>query len=188
MGYKDHLWRMLQPLGVYSGVGFNGGEMAALGDALDQAEQYMDGLWTEMMVMSAEADGLRGAEALFPLLPAVDTESRREALQTLWQTDNRCFSKSSIVKTLKACGVSGSLAVVGTFQIMLVFPELLTIWHEPVFMFWAMEQVLPCHLAVTIRISYVDVNTEETVTERLSLSLLRKRTQSQWEQRLGAYM
>lgn len=188
MGYREYLWQMLQPLGVYSGSGFNGGEMTALGNALDQAEQYLDRVWQESVLMSAENDGLSKGETLFPMYPGTETEQRRRALQALWQTDNRCASRTGILKTLEACGIRVGLAALGQFQVIMVFSEPLTIYDEPVFLFWVLEQVMPCHLSVIIRFSYEDVNTKETVTERSSLKILRKRTQSQWEQLLGAYM
>ncbi len=39
MGYRDHLWRMLEPLGVYGGEGYSGGELAALGAEMDRLQE-----------------------------------------------------------------------------------------------------------------------------------------------------
>lgn len=189
MGYRDYLWRMLQPLGVYTDGGFNGGELAALGAALDQAEQQLSDIWREITVISAERDGLSQAEQLFPMIAGTETEGRREALKKLWQTDNRSFSRSDIMETLEGCGLSVTVGAVGdTFEALVIFQNPLTIWDEPVFLFWLLEQVLPCHMAVTTRFTYVDINSGETVQERRTLEIMRQRTQAQWEQLLGAYI
>ena len=57
---------------------------------------------------------------------------------------------------------------------------------DPVFQLWLLEQILPCHLNVIVVMDYVNVETGQTVHERMTLDYLRQRTQAQWEQRLGA--
>ncbi len=189
MGYRDHLWRMLQPLGVYSQEGFSGGALTALGTALDQAENQLSQVLTETKAESAEDEGLELAEALFPLLPKETVEQRKESLRTLYRVGNQSCCRDDIVAALSACGVYVTAGNTGTlFQVLVAFQNPLTIWDEPVFQFWLLEQMMPCHLVVTVRFTYISVETGEEVLERGTLNVIRRRTQSQWEALLGAYI
>lgn len=189
MGYYDYLWKMLQPLGVYSGDGYSGGELKALGTGLDQAQNTLDDHFREMLVCKAEHEGLLMAEQLFPMLAAEDTAKRRAALETLYQTDNLCCSKAALIQTLTACGIPVTISETDTKnQIMVSLTNKLVIEQHPVFQIWLLEQILPCHLVVTLILKYLNVNTGESINERISLSLARKRTQAQWESRLGSYI
>lgn len=187
--YFDYLWRMLQPLGVYSGEGYNGGELKALGAALDSAQELLGEYFRESKVETAESTGLEKSEALFPMMTATATESRRAALETLFQTDNLCCSAEALEKTLEACGIYATVGEMGTqFQVIVGLTELLVIEKDPVFQFWLLEQLMPCHLVTIVVFQYEDVESGEIVHERMTLSLARQRTQSEWEQRLGAYV
>lgn len=188
MGYQKNLWRMLQPLGVYSESGYSGGALTALGTAMDKAERKLCEQLRESLVLSAEDAGLTRAEEIFPMLAATETTVRREALKKLWQTDNLSCSVEGIIRTLEGCGVKASILSTGSFAVMVILPEAVTIWDEPVFLMWVLEQIMPCHLMVNVRLSYEDVETGQSMVERLPLKQLRQRTQKEWEQRLGAYM
>lgn len=187
--YFDYLWRMLQPLGVYSGEGYNGGELKALGASMDDVYRYLEGYARESLPETAEDAGLLAAEELFPMLKSETVESRRTALTVLFQTDNRCCSVSALEKTLGACGVPVTIGETGErFEVLVNLTEPLVIEHDPVFQFWLLEQLLPCHLVTVTAFQYEDVDTGEMVHERMTLSLIRARTQTEWEQRLGAYV
>lgn len=187
MGYRDNLWRMLQPLGVYSEGGFGDGALEALGAALDQVEERLDLCLKESLVMSAEGTGLSDAEQIFPMVAGTETDGRREALQKLWQTDNLSCTNQGIVKTLAGCGIAATVGTTEACTALVVLTEEVTIWDEPVWMFWILEQLIPCHLRTYVRFQYVNVSTGESVTERIPLPELRKRTQKDWEDLLGAY-
>ena len=92
-------------------------------------------------------------------------------------------------RTLTACGVPGTVGETGIkFEAIVSLTELLTIERDPVFQFWLLERIMPCHLVTVVVFTYVDVDSGETVRERTALSLIRQRTQGEWEQLLGAYM
>lgn len=185
--YFDYLWRMLEPLGIYSGTGYNGGELQALGAALDRVQEKMGEYAREMLPGTAEEAGLEMAEGLFPMLASSDLTERRGALAVLFSTDNRCCGIEALVETLGACGVPVTMGETGNkWECIVSLTELLAIEDDPVFLFWLMEQVLPCHLVTVVVFDYVDVESGETVHERMTLSLIRQRTQAEWEQRLGA--
>lgn len=187
MGYRDNLWRMLQPLGVYSEGGFGDGELGALGDALDQVETKLNQCLKESLVMSAEGTGLQHAEEIFPMQAGTGTNARREALQKLWQTDNLSCTNRGIEKTLAGCGIAATVGTTEACTALVILTEELTIWDEPVWIFWLLEQLIPCHLRTYVRYNYVDVSTGQSTMERSPLPTLRKRTQKEWEQLLGAY-
>ncbi len=187
--YFDYLWRMLRPLGVYSGEGYNGGELKALGAALDSTQALLGGYLRESLVETAEGEGLEKAKALFPMMAAETIDRRRVALETLFRTDNLCCSADALERTLEACGIYATIGEMGTqFQVIVGLTELLVIEKDPVFQFRLLEQLMPCHLVTIVVFEYKDVESGEIVHERMTLSLVRQRTQTEWEQRLGAYV
>lgn len=188
MSYRDHLWRMLEPLGVYRGDGFSGGELAALGTGMDRLRKTLEEQQKEMLVMTAEGVGLELTEALFPVVSGEETAVRRAILSRMYRTDHGAFTKEALMETLTACGIPVTMGVTGTFTALVVLDTEMTIQRDPVWVFQTMERVLPCHLLVTVKYEYVEIDTGERKSERLPLKTLRKRTQSQWEQMLGALM
>lgn len=185
MGYRAHLWRMLGHLGVYSQEGYSGGELGALGTGLDQAEAVIAWNAQESLVETAVREGLAGMEKIFPMEPEGSVQQRREALRTLIQTDNRCNTAAGIVETLGACGVQVTVSETGEkMQALVTLSSVLTMAEDPVFRFWAIEQVMPCHLNVICLYSYQDRSSGETMQESASLETLRARSRTQWEEKI----
>ena len=186
--YYDYLWRMLQPLGVYSGEGYNGGELKVLGMALDRVQETLEEYGREGNPMSAEGEGLAVWESLFPIFGAANGGNRRDVLKTLFQTVSRGSNRQALLETLNACGMDVSLGETGTkFQVLVSFNNPMEITADPVFQLWLLEQVLPCHLVVIVVMDYVSVSTGEMAHERVTLDYLRHRSQEEWEALLGAY-
>lgn len=185
--YYDYLWRMLQPLGVYINAGYNAAELKALGAAMDKLHTQLNVYDREIKVESAVEMGLTAWESLFPMIPETQLERRREALEVLFRAKYEGCSRNALRQTLHACGVDVSLGETGIkFEIIVSFEKQMDITMDPVFQLWLLEQILPCHLNVIVVMDYVNVETGQTVHERMTLDYLRQRTQAQWEQRLGA--
>ncbi len=193
MGYEENLWNLLRPLGVYREDGYSGGEIYALGKALDGAAAYLDKCMRETQVMTAQGSGLTLAEELFPRKPKTETDperdaaQRREDLQKLWQTDCYCFSGRAIKRTMAGCGIEMMAGSNQPFFALVSLPLVLTIYDEPVFLFWLLEQMLPSHVDALVTYSYRDQETGEPGVYRNGLTNLRQMTQEQWEELLGDY-
>lgn len=186
MSYRDHLWRMLEPLGIYRGDGFSGGELAALGAGMDRLREAYDRNLRETPVVTAEEAGLEMAESLFSMAVSQDTGSRRENLKTLFQTDHGAFTQSALTETLEACGIPVTLNTgEEAFTATAVLGRVLTMEDDPVWIMETLERVLPCHLMVMISFAYVDSAAAETVSAQEYLKTLRTWTRGQWEELLG---
>ena len=188
MGYQAHLQRMLHPLGIYASGGYQAGELAALGAGLDGAEETLSACLGEVFPSSARGQGKDRLEELFPLVPGLDARRSPEETEILWRMDNGCFDKERICQTLSCCGIKASVMELSGFQILVIPEEILTGVVDPVYYFWLMEQIFPCHLLVSVSFDYLDTNTGKTVHEQRFLGDLRKRSRAQWEELLGAYI
>lgn len=182
MGYYEHLWRMLGPLGVYSADGYSGGELRALGAALDQAEACLRENFREMIPMQAEGEGLEMAMDRFPVLEEPETvEEKRKALQTLASLGNEDFHAAALEKTFAACGLKVGITDTGVNGILVVFQELLTRKTDISGGLSLLRNVLPCRGEIECMVRYISGETGETVTERKSLRELQQRTKAQWD-------
>lgn len=184
--YFDYLWGMLEPLGVYRDGGYNVGELKALGKGMDNVQQQMEQYINEIDPGTATGDGLTLAEGLFPMLISIATTSRREALSVLFSMDTQWGSRERLTKTLEACGIPVTISE-GTepFCCQVTMREKMVIAKDPVFQLQVLERIMPCHMKVTVTITYYDIRTSTTVSETMALEDLRKRSQGAWEQRLG---
>lgn len=184
--YFDYLWGMLEPLGVYRDGGYNLGELKALGQGMDKVQQQMEEYISEIDPGTATGNGLELAEGLFPMLAGNDTTSRREALAALFSVDTQWGSREGLTKTLEACGIPVTISeTTDPFCCQVTMREKLVIAKDPVFQLWVLECMMPCHMKVTVSLSYYDIRTSTTVSETMDLVDLRKRSQGAWEQRLG---
>lgn len=183
MGYADYLWQLLAPLGVYRRDGYSGGELEALGAALDQAEAYIGEKLRELLPDQAEGEGLEMAEALFPMIPNTDTAQRQEALRTLYQTDNQCNTVDDLEKTLAACGITVTMEehIVSKLLYVLI-PGVLTLDRDPVFVAETLKKVLPCHTDTQVRFRYYEKTEGALSTEQMTVEEMAAMTRSQWEE------
>ena len=94
MGYCDYLKQLLAPLHIYElDEGFSGGEILALGTALDSVTDALGEVQREMFLSSAESYGLDAYEELLPFTPeSPGLADRRRAIQALLQIDGTAFT------------------------------------------------------------------------------------------------
>lgn len=181
MGYQAYLWRMLEPLGVYSKDGYSGGELKALGAAMDKAAAVISENLLEMLPMTAIADGLEKAEALFPFhgAPASLTEAR-EALQVLSRVDHGCFTESRMEEIFQALGLNLGIVIEGPEWVTVTFREEVTRETDIVQALYLVEQMLPAHIYVECSLQY---RNQKGVlqSEQERIGVLRKRTKEQWD-------
>ena len=186
MGYQAYLWRMLEPLGVYSPSGYSGGELAALGAALDEAEKALRENFREMLPATAEEKGLSLAEGLFPIHSVSgDREARLAALQDLYQVDHGAFTATAVEKTLVACGLNLGIAEEGAETAVVTFREEITRESDMVHQLYLVELVMPCQIYVECAVRYVSAESGGLVYEKKSLEELRKRTKAEWDSLIG---
>ena len=181
MGYQAYLWRMLEPLGVYSKDGYAGGELKALGAAMDKAAAVISENLLEMLPMTALGDGLEKAGALFPFHGMPDSlPETREALQVLSRVDHGCFTAPDMEASFHALGLNLGIAVEGPEWVTVVFREEVTRETDIVQALYLVEQVLPAHIYVECRIQYRNQN-GLLQSEQEPIGVLRKRTKEQWD-------
>ena len=108
MKHADYLRQMLAPLGVYRLEGTcNGGELEAVGAALDGCAAALETVEREMLLTTAEGDGLERIEALLARRPVTSVlERRRAALAALLRIGGDSFTLSAINDNLAGCGLN----------------------------------------------------------------------------------
>jgi hypothetical protein len=159
MGYAAYLRGLLQPLDVYAldGATFSGGEVEALGQALDDAWECFQADQAETLISTAIGDGLRRYEQLFGIQPESPTvQARRAALAALLRVGGDSFSVSALSDCLAACGVRAIVAETDTPATVAVsFPDTMGEPDGYDHIREVCELLLPCHLAIEYRIRYV---------------------------------
>lgn len=152
MGYADYLRQLLRPMGVYAlGAGsLSGGEVEALGAALDDAWDAMRQAWSEAQPLTATDEGLARYERLFGVFPqSEDLSGRRAAIAALMQVGGDSFSPAALTRCLRACGVTAAVSetdTTGTLEVS--FPDRMGRPEGFERMAAIIELLLPCHLAV----------------------------------------
>lgn len=181
MGYYDYLWRMLEPLGVYCRDGYSGGELKALGAALDQAAETIRYHFMEMLPMTANEEGLKSLRSLYPFhsLPE-EPEDIRAALKVFSRVDHSCFTAFALEQLLSWLGLKVGIAIEGPEWVTVTFREELNREVDIVQALYLLEQVLPAHGYITCALRYLDADTGELVNEKKTLGELRKRTKAEW--------
>lgn len=158
MGYAGYLRELLRPLGVYDHDARRpaGAETEALGAALDDFSRHAAARAKEMQVLSAEDEGLRRMEALFPF-PAADgsVQARRSAISGFLQVSGDSFTPEALDRCLAACGIdcktdeNGGANTVGiSFPGVMGEPDGLERKKKII------ESILPCHLEPIYRLKW----------------------------------
>lgn len=109
--YEGYLQALLAPLGLYDLTGGRqqGGELAALGAALDGVDDRLALAEREGLLATAEGTGLERREALFQRKPAAVTpEERREAIAALLRISEDSLTPEAINDTLTKSAASCS--------------------------------------------------------------------------------
>lgn len=151
MRSADYLRELLRPLGVYrleSGVG--AGELTGIGAALDTCCGELERVEREMLLTTAEDQGLEAIESLLVRRPVADSlERRRAALAALLRIGGDSFTLSAINDNLAGCGLNAAVTEgerAGTVEVR--FPGVPGIPEGFDGMRAIIEDILPCHLGI----------------------------------------
>lgn len=158
MSCGAYLKELLRPLGVYRLEGtINGGELEAQGQALDGVAGTLDTIQREMLLTTAEDDGLEAIECLLSRRPVTGTvEGRRAALAALLRIGGDSFTLAAINDNLKGCGVNAVAEETGTpGKVIVRFPDVPGIPDGFEEMTAIIESILPAHVEVQYVYWYV---------------------------------
>ena len=158
MSHADYLRALLRPLRVYELEGTaNGGELEALGAALDGAGAALEEIQREMLVSTAEDWGLEAIESLLarrPVAPSLDR--RRAALAALLRIGGDSFTLAAINDNLKGCGLNAVASETGEPGVVEVrFPDVPGIPDGFDELKKILEDILPSHLDIQYVFWYI---------------------------------
>ena len=159
MSYADYLAGLLKPLGVYDWEGgvFHRAELTAEGRALDGCEARLEQVQREMLLSTAEEEGVAAVEALLPYRPVASTlERRRAALAALLRIGGDSFTLDAVNDNLAGCGLNALAAETdrpGYIQVS--FPEVPGIPDGFGEMRKIIEEIVPCHLDIEYVFWYI---------------------------------
>ena len=158
MSHADYLRALLRPLRVYELEGTaNGGELEALGAALDGAGAALEEIQREMLVSTAEDWGLEAIESLLarrPVAPSLDR--RRAALAALLRIGGDSFTLAAINDNLKGCGLNAAASETGEPGVVEVrFPDVPGIPDGFDELKKILEDILPSHLDIQYVFWYI---------------------------------
>lgn len=159
MSCAEHLAQLLMPLGVYDwekGT-FHRAELDSEGAALDGCEAALERVQREMLLTTAQDEGLAAVERLLPYRPVAATlERRRAALAALLRVGGDSFTLSAVNDNLTGCGLNARAAETekpGYIQIF--FPEVPGIPDGYEEMRRIIEDIVPCHLGIEYVFWYI---------------------------------
>ena len=156
--YEGYLQAMLAPLGLYDLTGGRqqGGELAALGAALDGVDDRLALAEREGLLATAEGTGLERREALFRRKPAAVTpEERREAIAALLRISEDSLTPEAINDTLTGCGIRARAEEKADGSLRVVFPRTAGVPAEFDQIRKIILDILPCHLEVEFYFRYL---------------------------------
>lgn len=158
MGVCDDLKAMLAPLGIYdlSPGRCNEAELFALGRALDGVLSTLETAEREVLVPTAEGEGLARWEALFPWRPAAGSlAERRAAVEALLAVDGGSLTPEGIRRAVQGCGIQAQVRESGVGQVEVWFPGQQGVPAEFSRIRRILLDILPCHLAVRFCFRYL---------------------------------
>lgn len=149
--YGNFLKALLRPMRIYdvdSGAG--AAELNALGLAMDGLFAALEETEREMVVPTAQTEGLARYEALLPYRPASPSlAERRDAIAALLSVSGESFTVGALNSTLSGCGITATVEETGTPQTVRVrFPGTMGVPEGVEALKERIEMLLPCHLAV----------------------------------------
>ena len=158
MSYAQYLRQLLAPLGVYDlGAPFQGGELDAWGEALDQVEDSLEEANRETCLATAEDWGLEQTAALFRRRPPASTvRAMREALAALLRIGGDSFTLAAINDTISGCGVNAKVEETdepGTVEVS--FPQVPGIPPSFDEIRVIIEDIIPAHLLIRYHYWYL---------------------------------
>lgn len=149
MGCEQDLRNLLAPLGVYAlrPDSCSGGELAALGVALDDMESELNRILREVFPETAENEGLLAWEAVLPGISPLRTEgSRRAAIRANLCVTMDGFTPEAISRGLAACGLVCQVQERADRMLEVSFPQLRGRPPRLDKLEMLVRAVLPCHL------------------------------------------
>lgn len=156
--YEAYLRQLLSPLGVYDlgGTSVNGGELYALGLALDRTARRLEIVERESLTATAEDEGLDRREALFARRPAaVTAKERRDAIAALLRIDGDSLTPSAIGRAIQGCGIRARALEMDTGHLRVIFPGVGGVPAEFDQIREIILDILPCHLEVEFYFRYL---------------------------------
>jgi hypothetical protein len=152
MGYSEALKELLRPLGIYdlSDGTINVGELEAIGAELDRLELALDRVQKEMLLTTAEEEGLALIEELLVHCPQpLDLAHRRAALAALLRIGGDSYTLEAINDNLAGCGLNAKVSETDELGVVEVrFPEVPGIPDGFAEMSQIIEDIIPCHLLI----------------------------------------
>lgn len=150
MSYANHIWELLEPLGVYQKSGtFQMGEIQTQGAVLDQVDGLLAELEGEMCLATTEDWGLERVASLFRRRPVASTTKRlRAALAALLRIGGDSFTLEAINDTITGCGIPAVAEERGRGQVAVSFPG---VAGEPAGfqeLKKIIEDILPVHVGI----------------------------------------
>ena len=159
MGYGGYLKELLGPLGVYdlSEGSLSGGELEAAGAALDGCGAAVERAEREVILSTAEGEGLRLREDLFAHRPAdYGVKRRREAIAALLQVSGDSFTLAGINRTIRGCGIWALAQETGEYgHIRVIFPDVSGIPEGFEQIRDVILDLIPCHLETEFYFRYI---------------------------------
>jgi hypothetical protein len=157
MTYAEEMRELLRPLGVYDLNGaLNGGELDAVGAALDKAGETLDEILRETDLTAAESWGLDKMASLFSRKPIAETrEDMASALAALLRIGGDSFTLAAMNDTLAGCGVAAKVAEQGVGRVTVSFPGTPGLPANFAGMQKIIEDILPPHLEIEYRLWYL---------------------------------
>lgn len=153
MSHASYLRELLRPLGVYNlNATFNGGELDAQGQALDECMEKLEEIQRESSLVTAEDWGLEQIARLLKRRPvASEPRALADALAALLRIGGDSFTLEAINDTISGCGVPALVKELGIGEVAVFFPG---IGGEPPGfqeLKKIIEDILPAHLGITYK-------------------------------------
>ena len=158
MSHAAYLRELLRPLGVYDlNASFNGGELEAQGEALDQCMERLEEIQRESSLVTAQDWGLENIARLLARRP-VATEPRPlgAALAALLRIGGDSFTLAAINDTISGCGVNARVEETdqaGTVEVS--FPQVPGIPPNFEEIRVIIEDIIPAHLIIQYHYWYL---------------------------------
>lgn len=152
MGYTAYLTKLLRPLGVYTleDQSLSGGELYAVGKALDAVEQTITAGLRDAIPVTAEKEALQEYFRLSPLRPSGDAGDYRAVLLWILRARGREITSQSINSLLRLYHAQLSVRETGVNAVTVTLPQgsvtATARWKS------LAEQILPCQLKITYEI------------------------------------
>ena len=156
MCYGNYLKKLLEPLALYSVSGIGDAELDAIGEEFDLCFEKLAESEKESLIITAEDEGLGMYEKVLPYIPAyISSKDRKRALLALMRIDECSFTTAALNDAIAGCGIRAVVEETGQMHSVEVsFPYNRGIPENIDELKAKIEEILPCHLAVSYRYIY----------------------------------